>query len=43
MCLNCGWKELVSQVLASVKEKPAALRDNQKRWIEDIALTVDDE
>ena len=43
MCEKCNWRELVAQVLATVKEKPAALRDNQRRWIEDIALTVDDD
>ncbi|MDA4131504.1 MAG: hypothetical protein OK454_00050 [Thaumarchaeota archaeon] len=42
-CEKCGWKELVAQVLATVKEKPAALEDRQQRWIEDIALTVDDD
>ena len=43
MCDKCGWKELVAQVLVSVKEKPAGLGDSQKRWVEDIALTADDD
>lgn len=43
MCDRCGWRDLVAQVREVVKERHPDLGDGQQRWIETIAITVDDD
>lgn len=43
MCSRCDWRELVSQVKAVVADRPPALGERQRDWIEAIAVTVDDD
>ena len=43
MCSECGWRSLVSEVKAVVADRPRALAEPQRDWIEAIAVTVDDD